>query len=171
MALNLDFTFDDSTYRHFLNGHMVVMHSHHYLALITKLAEDLDDIGGPQILADTVENSMFAIFEDYFQKNNIASPEEKEEVCTEYFSVFGLGKMTISRDGEGGEARLSRSHIDEGWLKKWGEYSKPINHFTRGYVAAAFAAIHNRPPQSFSITETASMATGEDQGVFIASAA
>jgi hypothetical protein len=171
MALNLDFTFDDNTYRHFLNGHMVVMHSHHYLALITKLAEDLDDIGGPQILADTVENSMFAIFDDYFQKNNISSPEEKEEVCTEYFSVFGLGKMTISRDGEGGEARLSRSHIDEGWLKKWGEHSKPINHFTRGYVAAAFAAISNRPPQSFSVTETASMATGENQGVFVASPA
>jgi hypothetical protein len=171
MALNLDFTFDDNNYRHFLNGHTVVMHSHHYLALITKLAEDLDDIGGPQILADTVENSMFAIFEDYFQKNNIGSPEEKAEICTEYFSVFGLGKMTLGRDDAGGEARLSRSHIDEGWLKKWGEHSKPINHFTRGYVAAAFAAIFNRPPRSFSVTEEASMVTGENQGVFVARAA
>jgi len=171
MALNLDFTFDDQNYRHFLNGHMVVMHSHHYLALVTKLAEDLDDIGGPQILADTVEKSMFAIFEDYFQNNNITSPEAKEDVCTEYFSVFGLGKLSVNRSDEGGEATLRCSHIDEGWLKKWGEHSKPINHFTRGYVAATFAAIFNRSPGSFSVAEEAGMVTGESRGVFVAKAA
>ncbi len=171
MALNLDFTFDEKNYRHFLNGHPVVMHSHHYLALLTKLAEDMDDIGGPQILADTVESSMLTIFEDYFQKNNITSPEEKESICTEYFSAYGLGKITINLDGDGGTAYLVRSHIDEGWLKKWGEHSKPINHFTRGYVAATFSAIFNRPQKSFSVTEAASMVTGENQGVFIAKAA
>lgn len=171
MPLKIDFTFDDNNYRHHLNGHTVVMHSHHYLALITKLAEDLDDIGGPQILADTVEDTMHAIFEDYFQKNNISSPEEKTEVCTEYFSAFGLGKMAISQNGNGGEARLVRSHIDEGWLQKWGEHSKPINHFTRGYAAATFAAIFNLPPRSFSVTEAAGMVTGENQSLFVVKAA
>lgn len=171
MPLKLDFTFDDKNYRHFLNGHAVVMHSHHYLALITKLAEDLGDIGGPQILADTVEDTMLAMFLDYFQQNGISSAEEKAQICIEYFSTFGLGKMTINPKGDGGEAELSRSHIDEGWLLKWGNHQKPINHLTRGYVAAAFAAIFDRPARSFSVTETAGMVTGEDQSVFVAQAA
>jgi hypothetical protein len=171
MPLKLDFTFDDTTYRHFLNGHAVVMHSHHYLALITKLAEDLESIGGPQILADTVEDTMLDLFLDYFQKNNIGSPEEKAEICREYFATFGLGKMNIEAQEAGGEVQLSRSHIDEGWLKKWGKHEKPINYFTRGYVAAAFAAIFGRPARSFSVAETESIAAGASQTVFVAQAA
>ncbi|MEJ2199567.1 MAG: hypothetical protein P8X63_00910 [Desulfuromonadaceae bacterium] len=170
MPLKLDFTFDDKNYRHFLNGHAVVMHSHHYLALITKLAEDFNDIGGSQILADTVEDTMLAMFLDYFQQNGIGTPEEKAEVCTDYYSTFGLGKMTITPQENGGEAGLSRSHLDEGWVMKWGQNQQPINHFTRGYVAAAFAAIFDRPARSFSVSETAAIVTGADQSVFVAQA-
>lgn len=171
MPFNADFTLDDKTYRNYLNGHAVVMHSHHYLALITKLAEDLDDINGPQILADTVEDSMRAIFEDYFQKHAISDPQQKAKVCTGYFSTFGLGKMTLGGNEQCGEVKLSHSHLDEGWVMKWGKHHKPINHFTRGYVAAVFAAVFNRPPRSYAVTETSSMATGEDQSVFVAKTA
>lgn len=171
MSLKLEFTLDENTYRHYLNGHPVVMHSHHYLALITKLVEDLNDINGPQILADTVEDSMRVLLEDYFQKNSITDSKEKGIVGTEYFSTFGLGKMTISGNDQSGEARLTHSHIDEGWIKKWGQHHKPINHFTRGYVAAIFGSIFNRAPRSFSVTETAAMVTGEEQSIFVVKAA
>lgn len=171
MSLELNFTFDDKTYRHFLNGQPVVMHSHHYLALVTQMVEGLADIDGPQILADTVEDTMRAIFEDYFQKHGATSTQEKGNICTQYYSAFGLGKMAISGNEHGGEVKLSRSHIDEGWIKKWGEHEKPVNHFTRGYVAGMFAAIFDRPPRSFSVTEAVGMVTGEDQSVFVVKAA
>jgi hypothetical protein len=167
MPFKTDFTLDNKTYRHYLNGHPVVMHSHHYLALITKLAEDLEDVNGSQILADTVEDTMRVIFDDYFQKNAIETVREKGLVCTGYFSAFGLGKMVISGDAHSGEVRLNRSHIDEGWLMKWGEHHKPINHFTRGYIAAVFGALFDRPPRSYTVTETGGMVTGEDQSVFV----
>ena len=171
MPLKVDFTLDENSHRQYLNGHNVVMHSHHYLALITKLAEDLADVNGPQILADTVEDTMRVLLEDYFQKNGITDSKDKGMVGTEYFSTFGLGKMTISGNDQSGEARLIHSHIDEGWLQKWGPHHKPINHFTRGYVAAMFGVIFNRAPRSFSVTETAGMVTGEEQSVFIVKAA
>lgn len=166
MPLKLDFTLAPDTYRHSLNGHPVVMHSHHYLTLVTKLAEDLDDVGGPQILADAVEDAMRVMFDDYFQKNGISDIQEKQEICTGYFSAFGLGKITISGSAQSGEACLLRSHIDEGWLMKWGEYHKPINHFTRGYVAAVFGALFERPARSYKVTELQGMVTGEQQSVF-----
>ena len=124
MALNLDFSLDNETFRNYLNGHAVVMHSHHYLALITQLAENLPEIGGPQLLKDVVEESMLAIFNDYIQKNGLVTPLQRCNVGKEYYSVYGLGKMKVGGTEKGGEVSLVRSHIDEGWIKKWGHHSK-----------------------------------------------
>ncbi len=164
MPLNLEFTLDSETFRHSLNGHTVVMHSHHYLALITKLVEDLSDIDGPQILADVVEETMRPIFDDYIQKNSLTSIQDKCNVGREYFSTFGLGKMIVSGNEKGGEVRLVSSHIDEGWIRKWGVHQKPINHFTCGYVAAMFGSAFNKPLKSYVVTEESSISTGNTEG-------
>jgi hypothetical protein len=167
MALTLDFDLDNETFRHSLNGQPVVMHSHHYLALITQLAENMGDINGTQILTDVVEETMLPIFDDYIQKNGLSSPLDKCNVGREYYSVFGLGKMVITGSESGGEVRLVRSHIDEGWVKKWGPADKPINHFTCGYIAAIFAAAFNKPAKSYTVIEAASMAAGDAEGKFV----
>lgn len=167
MSLKLDFSLDNETFRHFLNGHAVVMHSHHYLALITKLAEDFDDIGGAQLLRDVVEESMWAVFNDYVQKNGLTSPLQRCSVGREYYSVYGLGKLKVGGTESGGEVCLIRSHIDEGWIKKWGRHTKPINHFTCGFIAAMFAVAFNKPVKSYTVTETESMAVTGAEGTFI----
>ena len=170
MALKLEFTTDDKTYRHALNGHEVVMHSHHYLALITKLVEDLSDLGGPQILSDVVEESMRQILDDYFLENFLTSAQDRFRAGEEYFSTFGLGKMCITGDERGGEVRLSSSHVDEGWTMKWGAHGKPINHLTCGFISAIFSSAFNKPPKNYGTTETASMVTGESESTFIVTA-
>lgn len=167
MSLKLDFSLDNETFRHFLNGHAVVMHSHHYLALITKLVEDLSDIGGPQLLKEVVEESMWAVFNDYVLKNDLATPLQKCNVGREYYSVYGLGKMKVGGTENGGEVCLVRSLIDEGWIKKWGHHTKPINHFTCGYIAAMFAVAFDKPVKSFTVIETESMAVNGTEGTFI----
>jgi hypothetical protein len=167
MSLKLDFSLDNETFRHYLNGHAVVMHSHHYIALITKLAEDLRDIGGPQMLKDVVEESMWTVLNDYVQKNGQSTPLQKCNVGREYYSVYGLGKMKVAGTESGGEVCLIRSHVDEGWIKKWGHHTKPINHFTCGYIAAIFAVAFNKPVKSYTVTETESMAVTGSEGTFI----
>ncbi len=167
MSLKLDFTLDNQTFRHYLNGHPVVMHSHHYLALISKLVEDMSDLGGPQILRDTVEETMRTIFDDYISNNNLTSPQDKCNVGREYFSVFGLGKMIVSGNENGGEIRLTHSHIDAGWVKKWSKHDKPINHFACGYIAAMFGAAFNKPLKTYSVTEVASIAVGDAESKFV----
>lgn len=170
MALKTEFTMDNATNRRALNGHEVVMHSHHYLALITKLVEDLSDIGGPQILCEVVEENMRNILDDYFQENSLSSAEDRCRAGEDYFSTFGLGKMHISGDENGGEVRLTSSHVDEGWTMKWGAHSKPINHLTRGFISAIFSAAFNKPQKSYAIDETASIVTGEQESKFIVTA-
>ncbi|OEU77338.1 MAG: hypothetical protein BA869_02145 [Desulfuromonadales bacterium C00003107] len=170
MALKLEFTMDNETHRHALNGHGVVMHSHHYLALITKLVEDFSDIGGPQILCEVVEESMRTILDDYFLVNSLSSAEDRCRAGEEYFSTFGLGKMHIAGNENGGEVQLTSSHIDEGWAMKWGAHSKPVNHLTRGFISAIFSAAFNKPPKSYDINETASIVTGQPESKFIVTA-
>jgi len=170
MSLRLDYSHDNETHRNFLNGQPVVMHSHHYLALITKLVEDQSDIGAAKILRDSVEDTMRTVFEDYIDKNGLTSAQDRCNVGREYYSAFGLGKMVITGDENGGEVRLVRSHVDEGWVKKWGVHSKPINHFTCGYVAAMFAAAFKKPSKSYVVTEVASIAAGDSEGKFIVKA-
>ena len=166
MALQLDFTMDNNTFRHYLNGHCVVMHSHHYLALITSLMEELSRIDGPQILADVVEESMRELFDSYISNHGLSSPQERGNVGREYYSVLGLGKLVISGDENGGEVRISHSHIDEGWVRKWGRHDKPVNHFTRGYIAAMFAAAFDKPAGSYNVSEVAGIAAGAAEGRF-----
>ncbi len=170
MALTVEYSHDNETHRNYLNGQPVVMHSHHYLALITKLVEDLSDIGAREILRDSVEDTMRAVFDDYIEKNGLSSAQDRCNVGREYFSVFGLGKMVITGDENGGEVRLIRSHVDEGWVMKWGVHTNPINHFTCGYIAAMFAAAFKKPARSYLVAEVAGIAVGDTEGKFVVKA-
>lgn len=166
MALQLNYTLDDDTFRHYLNGHCVVMHSHHYLALITKLVEDLGEIGGTQILVEVVEESMREILDDYIRKHGPLSPQQRVAMGSEYYSVFGLGKLHFSGDESGGEVRIVSSHLDEGWVRKWGERETPVNYFTCGYLAAVFGAAFDKPTGSYRVREEASIVSGAAAGKF-----
>jgi hypothetical protein len=164
MPIQVDFTFDSNTYRHFMNGHASVLHCHHYITLTTKLAEDMADIGGPHLLRESVEDSIRPLLDDYFAKHNVTVVGDRLRVGEEYYAIMGMGRLAVTGNEKAGEARLIRSHVDEGWIKKWGKHSKPINHFTCGYVAALFAAAFGRPPRSFTVTETASLVVGAPEG-------
>ena len=166
MTLQLDHTMDDETFRHYLNGHGVVMHSHHYLALITKLVEDLPEIDGRQILMEVVEESMREIFDDYLRQHELTDSQERLAVGNKYYTVFGLGKLHVSGNADGGEVRISRSHLDEGWVLKFGEREAPVNHFTCGFIAAMFAAAFDAPPGSYQVRETVAMVSGAPEGSF-----
>lgn len=166
MPLNLEFTFDEETYRHYLNGIMTVLHCHHYLCLTTKMAEDFDDIGGTRILCETAEDTIIPFFHRYYNDNNVVKIEDKLLVGAEYYSVMGMGKMQIQASNDGGTVTLSHSHVDQGWVKKWGVHDKHINHFTRGFIAAIFTTAFDKPARSFNVTEVDSIVTGGENSIF-----
>lgn len=166
MALDINFTFDDKTYRHYMNGFLSVLHCHHYMSLLTKTAMETDNIGGIKILMESAEDAVRPLFDDYIQKNSISDPTEKMRVGVEYYSVMGMGKMVARGNDKGGEVELSKSHVDQGWLMKFGKSDKPLNFFTCGYIAALFGAAFGKPARSYRVTEIASIATGEATSKF-----
>ncbi|MBN2526464.1 MAG: hypothetical protein JXR76_08720 [Deltaproteobacteria bacterium] len=159
------FTFDNNTFRHAMNGHESVLHCHHYMALTSKLAMDFDAMGGTRILKESAEDSVRPLLDDYFTQNSISDAKQRLQIGAEYFGIMGMGVMKISGDDKTGEVKLTHSHVDEGWIKKWGKSSKPVNHFTCGYANAVFAAAYSLPPRSFQSMEVSSIALGDEEAI------
>jgi hypothetical protein len=81
---------------------------------------------------------------------------------------MGMGQLIITDFSEQtGAAEMPFSHIDAGWIKKWGKRDHAINFITQGYLAAAFAALHDRQPENYQVTETDSIVTGKEKSRFV----
>ena len=166
MALNIEYTIDEKTYRRFMNGVHAVTHCDHYVTMFTKLAIEMAEYGGPQILADSLEDSLRPLFDDYFQQNGIAAAGERLNVACEFYSLMGLGIMQAQGEESGGAVSLSKSHVDQGWLAKLGKNDAPVNHLTRGFIAAMFAAVHDKPARSYDVEEAEGIVQGENASRF-----
>jgi hypothetical protein len=169
--IDLAFTFDDKTFRHFVNGHATVLHCHHYMSLTTQLAIRHADCDGPRILRESAEDSVLPMLQGYIRDKGISGSAERLLVGCAYYSAMGLGRMEASGGEKGGEVRLTRSHVDEGWVKKFGVSATPINHFTAGYASAVFSAAFDRPARAFCALETRSIARGDSITTFQIAAA
>ncbi len=170
MSIPFEIKFDENTYRHHVEGVTMVMHCHHYMSLTTKLADSLEDMGGVKILRESAEDAIRELLDAYFKAHNISGSGERLNTGREMYSVLGLGKLEVFGNDGGGEVKVLRSHVDEGWVQKFGKSSKFVNHFTCGYLAAMFAAAFGRPARSFNVYETASLAMGEPEGKIIVKA-
>ena len=65
---------------------------------------------------------------------------------------------------------MVHSHVDEGWIKKWGKRDEPVNFIGSGYIAALFAAVLGKSTRSFDVKETASIVSGADKSEFVVAA-
>ncbi len=165
MNLELSHTFDEASFRHFVNGHNVVLHCHHYMSLTSRLAEDFADLGGPRVLREATEDAIRPVLDSYFAEHKVTAPADRLDLGRQYFAAMGLGRMEISGSATEGQVTLRHSHVDEGWAQKWGAHDKPINHVGCGFVAAMFAAAFDRPARSYQVTESASIVMGAPASV------
>ena len=167
MEINFIQRFDPKRNLQFVNDEPSVMHCHHYAALFTKLALDNEALEGPRLLKDSMEESFFLVLKKYYLRYGISRTEDKIAIAEEYFSKIGMGKLSISFSAEGGSAKMTRSHVDEGWVKKWGKTDKPVNFMGHGYISAVFCLSAGLSIRSFTVTEQNSIVKGDQQSLFI----
>ena len=163
----VDHRFDPVKNRHFLNGVCSVLHCHHYATLYTQLALDATDFEGVRHLSETSEDSFYDVLDQYFSQKGIATVEDKVEIAQQYWKAVGMGLIRFTGIGRYEIlAEMDYSHIDEGWLKKWGSNDKPVNYITVGFVAAVAALLNEKPPRSFTARETQSLVCGDEKSKF-----
>ena len=171
MALDLEFSFDEQTYRKRVNGFDIVGHSHNLMCMIVKLAEKFDEYGGTRILTESAEDAFRPIFDDYVQKHGLPAGQERLDMAADFFDTLGMGIMKAAGTADGGEVTLTRSHVDEGWKTKFGTAEHPVNYFTCGFITAMFGCAFDKPMRGYKVVETVSMAAGGEQGTFSVKAA
>ena len=108
-----------------------------------EIAQHIAAIGQEaKLLAEAAEDSFFQVLSDYFRQHHIEDVADRISIAEQYYAAVGVGKMEVKCAGpESGEVELVYSHVDQGWIKKWGNHTKPINFITWGYIAALFAAV------------------------------
>ncbi len=157
--------FNSANKRHYINGFQAVLHCHHYTTLYTQLAIDA---GETELLKECARESFREILDNYFAENSsISSIQDKVDIATQYYSLLGMGKMIVHYLTEySGKVELLNSHLDSGWIKKWGTYDKPVNFITAGYIEAMFESILNLPDKTFLAFETQSIVKGSQTSIF-----
>jgi len=160
----MDHRFDERTTRHYINGQLSVLHCHHYMSLYTQLAIDA---GETDLLIKVSEGTFYNVLSEYMDENGIEDAGTMVQMACDYYAAVGLGKMEVHNTGPfSGKVVLTRSHVDDGWIKKWGNYDKPINYVTAGFISALFSVINDLPPGSFRTTEVESMVMGSKASRF-----
>lgn len=163
----LDHRFDPKTCRHYLNGQLTVLHCHHYATLYTQLADDTSLIDAKKLMAEVAEDTFFDALSLYYKEHQITTIEDRIAIAEQYFAVIGMGEMKVIYAGmDSGMVELLHSHLDEGWIKKWGKRDKPINFIACGYISGMFSAVFDKPIRSYNVIETQSIVSGAEKSCF-----
>ena len=163
-----NYHYDTDEKRQYLNGKSIVFHCHHYICLFTQLADDAKLFNGEQVLRETAEETFYQLLNDYAAENStVKTIEDRCSIAEQYFAFVGLGALSLSVTETGGSVAMPYSHIDEGWIKKWGTREEAVNFVGQGYIAAACAFIYNLPCASFRAEETQSIVAGADGSTFV----
>jgi len=165
--LVLDKRFDPRNCRHTVNGSPSVLHCHHYATLYAQLADDCSLLDGKKLLAEVAEDTFSLELANAFKISGADRLEDRIAVAEQLYAAMGLGKMCVVCAGrDAGVVELVHSHVDEGWIKKWGKRDKPVNFMTAGYVAALFSTLFGLPCRSYEVIESASIVAGAARSRF-----
>lgn len=162
-----DRVFDPELCRHYDNNVPSVLHCHHYASLYTQLADDAEQFNGRALLRRAAELAFLPVLQQYFAKHEIDDRGERVAMAEEYWRSMGFGTLKFDWVGElSSAAHMDHSHVDEGWIKKWGTRDKPVNFIGQGFLAAAMAAIYGLPAGSYTVYETESKVSGAEASRF-----
>lgn len=156
-----DHTFDPESCRHYDNGVPSVLHCHHYASLYCQLADDAEQFNGRELLRRASELAFLPVLKKYFEQHEVTDIGDRISLAESYWQSMGFGTLSFDWVGElSSAAHMDHSHVDEGWIKKWGQRQKPVNFIGQGYLAAALAAIYGLPAGSYTVYETESIVSG-----------
>jgi hypothetical protein len=163
----LEHKFNPETCRHSSNGVTTVLHCHHYASLYCQLADDAELFDGKALLRKAAEMSFLPVMKDYFSRNGVTELADRISAVEDYWKKCGMGLLEFERvGGMSAIARMDHSHVDRGWIRKWGNRDEAVNFIGQGFLSAAMAAIFEQPEGSYVARETESIVAGSPESRF-----
>jgi len=142
-----------------IGGESMMYHCHHYLTNLQKTIYDAEYLDAFMLMASCAADAV------QYQLANLCeglSIEESKQVAQESYKVFGNGLVDLSFMNENGiELTTTKSISSKTWQMQFGESNKPVDPYTTGFLAAAYAVIYKKDLKDLHIAQTTEMASGD----------
>lgn len=146
-------------------GEAMVFHCHHYLNYLLRSILDADYIDSRPFLigaaADAVYHQLSRLCEGMPQN-------EAKKMAASVYKTFGYGLIDLSEmTDEGIVLHSVKSFFSKTWTLKFGHSPKPVDYYTSGFLAAAYAVIFNKPLAAVQVEQTSCMACGQARNTHV----
>ena len=91
--------FDPIRCQHTVNGHVHVLHCHHYLSLYSQLAEDCGMLDARKLLTEVAEDTFYGVLAGYYREHNLEGVADRIAIAEQYYAFTGLGQMKVLAAG------------------------------------------------------------------------
>ena len=154
-----DYPFDTNHHCLEIGGEAMVFHCHHYMDYLQRSILDAEYIDSALFLIGSAADA------SYNQLNELCAgltTEDAKRMAESVYKTFGFGLIDLSSMNKNGiELTTYKSFFSKTWLMKFGNAKKPVDYYTTGYLAAAYAVIFNQPLDNINATQTTCMAKGD----------
>jgi len=158
-----DYPFDTKHSAFEVGGEAMIFHCNHYLCYLQRSILDADYIDSRPFLIGAAADSV------YNQLLNLGKGKQTDEIkklAEEIYKASGYGLINLDNIGEnGGEVRTTSSFYSKSWLMKFGQTKQPVDYFTSGFIAAAFAVAYGLSLGDVVAAQIACMAIGDAENI------
>lgn len=148
-----------------VGGEAMIFHCHHYMMNLQRTILDADYIQSDLFLIGSAADSL------HYQLTNLCeglSIQESKIMAQDIYKTFGYGLIDLSgMDANGIELTTTKSFFSKAWMMKYGTSKKPVDYYTAGFLAAAYAVIYKKNLKDIFTQQTTCMACGDAMNTFV----
>ena len=143
-----------------IGGEAMIFHCHHYIINLQRTILDADYIDSRLFLIGSAADALYNQLTNLCEGLNIG---ESKQMAQDIYKTFGYGLIDLSTMNEDGiELRSTKSFFSKTWKIKFGKVSTPVDYYTSGFLAAAYAVIYKKDLKDINAEQTTCMACGDD---------
>ncbi|MEA1920330.1 MAG: hypothetical protein U9N52_10845 [Campylobacterota bacterium] len=155
-----DYKFDKEHNYLEIGGEAMIFHCHHYITNLQRTILDADYIDSSLFLIGSAADSI------YYQLTNLCeglSVNESKIMAQDIYKTFGYGLIDLSSMDENGiELKSTKSFFSKTWKMKFGVSKKPVDYYTSGFLAAAYAVIYKKELKDINAVQTTCIACADE---------
>lgn len=157
------FAFDEEHNYLEVAGEAMVFHCHHYINYLQRSILDAEYIDSRPFLIGSAAHSVYNQLAFLCQNLDI---ESSKTMAEEMYKAFGYGIIDLSEMDENGiELSTDKSFFSKTWVMKFGQSKKPVDYYTTGYLAAAYAVIFRKSMRDVEAIQHSCMACGDKANI------
>jgi len=159
-----DYKFDEKHNYLEIGGEAMIFHCHHYITNLQRTILDADYLDSSRFLIGSAADSL------HYQLTNLCeglNEKESKIMAQDIYKCFGYGLIDLTQmDQDGVVLQTTKSFFSKTWEMKFGKSQTPVDYYTAGFLAAAYAVIYNKELKDIYAIQTSCMACGDEVNSF-----